>query len=75
MVTVRTTVSEPSIEDARQTEDDHVIAWRLEQLLSAGYPVEDAEAIAGRTDIDLHRALQLAKTGGCTPVQAARILL
>jgi hypothetical protein len=53
---------------------DAVEAWRLEQLLAAGYPIATAEQLAARQDIDLHRALDLVARG-CDPELAGRILL
>lgn len=54
-------------------EHDRVEAWRLSQLLDAGYPLRTAERIAA-ADIDLHRAIDLLEQG-CKPALAARILL
>jgi hypothetical protein len=56
------------------TEADRVESWRLGELLAAGYPLEHAEQIAARDDIDLHQARQLIRNG-CPPETAARILL
>lgn len=56
------------------TTADKAEAWRLEQLLDAGYPLAAASAIAARHDIDLHQALEL-RARGCQPDLAARILL
>lgn len=49
-------------------------AWRLEQLLRAGYNLEHAEQLAERRDVDLHQAIALVDAG-CEPVIAAAILL
>lgn len=56
------------------TEADRVESWRLGELLTAGYPLEHAERIAARDDIDLHQAEQLIREG-CPHELAARILL
>lgn len=56
------------------SENDKVEAWRLLTLVQAGYPVADAEQVAARHDIDLHRAVELV-AGGCPPELAAAILL
>lgn len=56
------------------TERDRVNAWRLRTLIDAGYPVAAAERIAARTDVDLHKAVELVKAG-CDPATAADILL
>jgi hypothetical protein len=51
-----------------------VIRWRLSQLTSSGYPLEQAVALATRLDVDLHRAADLVSRG-CPPELALRILL
>jgi hypothetical protein len=56
------------------TEADRVESWRLGELLNAGYPLEHAEQIAARDDIDLRRALKLI-AAGCPHETASRILL
>jgi hypothetical protein len=56
------------------TPADKVEAWRLEELLAAGYPLEHAEQLATRTDVDLHQAVDLI-AAGCRHELAARILL
>ena len=50
-----------------------VEAWRLITLLGAGYPVEIAELLAPRTQVDLHRAVELLEQG-CPSEVALRIL-
>lgn len=54
--------------------NDPVEAWRLEQLLQAGYPVAIAADLAADPSVDLHRAIELV-AGGCAPELAGRILL
>jgi len=54
-------------------EDEPVFLWRLEQLEQAGYDEESAREIAGRNDIDLHRAVELCSRG-CPPATAFAIL-
>ena len=49
-----------------------VEAWRLHELLRAGYPMRIAERIA-RSDADLHQAVDMLARG-CEPQTAARIL-
>lgn len=51
-----------------------VFAWRLHQLLRAGYDEADAVALALRGDVDLHDAVDLT-VHGCPPTVAAQILL
>lgn len=58
----------------RELETPPAIRWRLEQLLEADYPLELAEELANRCDVDLHQALEL-RSRGCTPELAAAILL
>jgi len=53
---------------------EQVEAWRLKQLITAGYSVELAVAIAPRPDVDLHQALDLVARG-CAPELAGEILL
>lgn len=56
------------------TETEKVEGWRLVVLLAAGYPESDAERLATRHDVDLHRAVALIDHG-CAPTLAATILL
>jgi hypothetical protein len=56
------------------SEIEKVELWRLEVLVSAGYPVGMAELIAQTHHADLHRAVELL-VAGCRPVVAALILL
>jgi hypothetical protein len=58
----------------QETEAELVERWRAEELERGGYDSESAAAIAGRLDIDLHRAVDLIR-GGCEPDLALRILL
>jgi hypothetical protein len=56
------------------TEQELVERWRAEELERAGFGPADAAAIAVRTDIDLHRAIELILKG-CSPELAKSILL
>ena len=56
------------------TELERVEAWRREELERAGYPMDAAEQLAARLDVDLHTAIDLLERG-CPPDVAARILL
>ena len=60
--------------ETRPTEQELVERWRAEELTRVGYPDEVALEIALRTDIDLHRALDLLRDG-CPVELAAAILL
>lgn len=60
--------------EALRTDADKVEAWRLDQLLRAGYPLYLAELLGRRGDIDLREACALLKAG-CPPELAGRILL
>jgi hypothetical protein len=57
-----------------QSENAKIEAWRLKELIDAGYPMSLAELIAVRPSIDLHKAIELVKNG-CAPELAAEILL
>ena len=60
--------------DIRETELERIQRWRTEELLRAGYEVRAAERLAGRLDVDLHRAVELLEQG-CPPELALEILL
>jgi hypothetical protein len=47
--------------------------WRFQQLLTAGWPEQEALLLAGRHDIDLHLACELLEDG-CEPELAWHIL-
>ena len=57
-----------------ETETEKVVRWRAERLQRAGYEPAVALEIAGRSDVDLHRAIALLENG-CSAETAARILL
>jgi hypothetical protein len=57
-----------------ETEHDRVERWRAERLERAGYSRAHAAELAARTDIDLHRAVELVESG-CPPDTAHRILI
>ena len=59
--------------DATQTERDQIFAWRLAELLRAGYGLEAANLLAAHPEVDLHRAVEL-RARGCTQDTAVRIL-
>jgi hypothetical protein len=48
--------------------------WRFEQLVEAGYTVQDASEIASNTAVDLEGARRLVQCLGCPPELAVRIL-
>lgn len=52
---------------------DSVREWRLEELLRAGYDVEDATEIAFHLEIDLHQATDLVRRG-CPSATALKIV-
>lgn len=56
------------------TDAERVEAWRLKELLDAGYAQHRAELLAVRDDVDLHEAIKLLENGCPEPV-ALRILL
>ena len=51
-----------------------MLGWRYEELIRAGYPEREAMILADRTDVDLHRAVELLEHG-CPPAIALRVLL
>lgn len=53
---------------------DAVVVWRYQRLVEAGYPCPDAAEMAA-SDVDLHRACELAAIPACGPALAARILV
>ncbi|HZT84556.1 MAG TPA: hypothetical protein VE984_03940 [Gaiellaceae bacterium] len=59
--------------DIIETELDRVERWRTAELMRVGFPGDDAVALAGRFDVDLHEAIELVQRG-CPPELAIRIL-
>ena len=59
--------------DIIETELDRVERWRTSELMRVGFPGDDAVALAVRTDVDLHDAIELVQRG-CPPELAIRIL-
>lgn len=59
--------------DIIETELDRVERWRTTELMRVGFPGDDAVALASRTDVDLHEAIELVQRG-CPPDLAVRIL-
>jgi hypothetical protein len=57
-----------------ETDAERVFEWRCEVLERTGFPVRLAYKLALRTDVDLHRAIDLVRRG-CPPELAARILV
>jgi hypothetical protein len=57
----------------RPTEQELVEAWRAQTLERAGFPEDVAAELAMRSDVDLHRAIELLERG-CPPAVAADIL-
>jgi len=62
-----------STDSGRLSEAAQVVCWRLATLSEAGYPDGSAALLATRSDIDLHRAIDLLRHG-CPPDTAVRIL-
>lgn len=62
--------------DARMdwTEEERVVAWRIESLMRAGYDDGAAIYLAETREVDLHLACRLLD-GGCPVETALRILL
>jgi hypothetical protein len=57
-----------------ETEEQRIERWRSQELERAGFDQRSATELARRHDIDLHRAVDLLKTG-CPPGLALKILL
>lgn len=53
---------------------DAVVAWRLRNLLEAGYDEYEALMLAERRDVDWHDACELVERG-CEKALALEILL
>ncbi|CAB4690705.1 MAG: hypothetical protein F2663_03430 [Actinobacteria bacterium] len=60
--------------EATETESARVERWRAETLMRVGYDAASAAGLAARSDIDLHRAIELIEAG-CPAETALRILL
>ena len=56
-----------------ETELERVERWRTAELMRVGFAGDDAVALAARTDVDLHEAIELVGRG-CPPELAVRIL-
>lgn len=56
-----------------ETEAERVQRWRTEELERAGYDTQSATELAGRHDVDLHRAVGLVEAG-CSIELALEIL-
>ena len=56
-----------------ETELDRVERWRTAELMRVGFAGDDAIALAARTEVDLHEAIELVQRG-CPPELAVRIL-
>jgi hypothetical protein len=57
-----------------ETESERVERWRAQELERAGYSAEAAAKLAARSDVDLHRAVDMLAQG-CPPQVALDILL
>jgi hypothetical protein len=62
------------LEKTVDAEFERVLRWRFQELARAGYEAEAAATIAARSDVDLHRATELLRSG-CPADIALRILL
>lgn len=58
---------------ALTAEPDHVVGWRMDRLLGAGFSPTLAQALAADCAVDLHALLELVDRG-CPPQLAARIV-
>lgn len=57
-----------------ETEQERIERWRAHELERAGFEPAAAALLAGRHDVDLHRAIDLLRAG-CEPELALQILL
>ena len=57
----------------RPSEQELVERWRAQELERAGFDPSAAAELAGRSDVDLHRAVELLQKG-CPPDVALSIL-
>jgi hypothetical protein len=57
----------------RPSEQELVERWRAQELERAGFDASAAAELAGRSDVDLHRAVELLQKG-CPPDVALSIL-
>ena len=55
-------------------EEARVLEWRADTLERAGYDQVWANVLAASSGVDLHRAVEIVRSG-CPPELAARILL
>lgn len=56
------------------SEEERVLAWRVDRLERVGFDPATALELALRRDVDLHRAVSLARSG-CPLATARRILI
>jgi hypothetical protein len=64
----------PAVQDIVETEIERVERWRAEELIRAGFDADAALQLAGRHEVDIHRAATMLAQG-CPPELALRILL
>ena len=57
-----------------ELESDRIGRWRREELERGGYSAREARLLSRRSEVDLHRALELLEHG-CSSKLALRILL
>ena len=63
----------PAVDEYIETELERVERWRTQALMRAGFDERSALELAGRQDVDLHKAIALLEAG-CSPELALRIL-
>ncbi|MGH3072431.1 MAG: hypothetical protein ACRDNB_09230 [Gaiellaceae bacterium] len=57
-----------------ETEQERIERWRAHELERAGFEPSAASLLASRSDVDLHYAIDLLRSG-CQPELALQILL
>jgi len=56
------------------TEEEQIVMWRYDELERAGYEMRNAQRLARKLDVDLHKAAELLQKG-CDQAVAMQILL
>ena len=56
------------------TEEERIAMWRYDELERAGYEVRNAQRLARKQEVDLHKAAELLQNG-CDQETAMQILL
>lgn len=63
-----------ALDHTRTDEEEQIVAWRYRQLVAAGSDKHHAQIISERTDVSLHKAIDLLEHE-CSPTLMVAILL